>query len=714
MNPNRICLVGAGNVSEIHAEALAAMPGTSAAAVCDPDAGRARSLAQRYGIPHVFDSVDAAIASATFDYAHVLVPPDRHLEVAKKLIEGRINVLVEKPMALSQHQSETLLRAADQNRVALGVNHNALFFPAYLDLRHQLESRALGPLQHLTVALNFPAQALAPAGHWMLRGAKNLIYESAIHPLSQIYDLAGPLLDVETTVSERRELEFGRHFYETWQLSLVCERATAQLFMSYAGSYRTWQLMAICQDGVLSAEVERNRLTAVDRTRWGRYLEPVHIARKVAMGEIGKGAKNLARETGSALRPVPRNDVYFVSMRDSIAAFHNRSPQHLMGADCAEGVQRRPNVDGKFGLQVVAMCDAATRRIPPGPAPSERPRGQRSGGRCDVAVLGGTGFIGTSLLAELLSAGLTVRVMARNTGSLPAPFQRPDVQISSGDIADGEAVARAIDGVRAVVHLAHGGRFSWEAVESSMVEPARRVAEACLKGGIERLVYTGTIASLYLGDPGAIVTGRTPTDPRVDERGPYEAGKARSEETLRVYAHEQSLPLCIMRPGVVLGEGGTPFHSGFGIWRSDIHCVGWNAGLNPLPLVLAGDVATAIRLALEHESAVGKCFNLVGDVGLSARECVQELRAVLQRPLVFHPMHPAQHQTLALSKWLARRALGRRTAVPSYRGVKSMGCAAAFDCADVKATLGWRPSAERTDLIERGLRVHRPSSRSSA
>ncbi|MBV9803779.1 MAG: NAD-dependent epimerase/dehydratase family protein [Solirubrobacterales bacterium] len=693
---HRVCLVGAGKVAEVHAEVLACVDCASATAVCDPAVDKARSLAEAHGIPHVFASLDDAIASRSFDLAHVLVPPDLHTAVALRCIEADIGVLIEKPMTLCREDCHALVTAASDHGVGISVNHNAVFFPAYLELRRKVMTGALGPLQHLNLTVNFPAQALAPRDQWMLRDPRNLAYESATHPLSQIYDLAGPAIEVTTTVSGRRELSAGRHYYDTWQVSLVCERATAQLFVSYAGAYRSWQLTAICQDGVLDAEVEQNRISVRDRSRWGRYAEPVQVAAKLARAEVEKGVENVVREAGSLLRPTPRRDVYFTSMRESITAFH----------DGANG--RTPRVDGEFGLQVVAACDAATATITPDRvSPAQRDR-SRSEGRCDVAVLGGTGFIGTSLLEELLSSGMTVRVMARNTGALPAAFQRPEVQILRGDIADADAVARAVAGAGKVVHLAHGGRFLAEAIESSMVEPARRVAEECLRSGAERLVYAGTIASLYLGDPGTIVTGATPTDPQVNERGPYEVGKAESEAVLREYVHQESLPLCIMRPGIVIGAGGTAFHGGFGIWRADIHCFGWNAGLNPLPLVLADDVATAIRLALEREDAVGRSFNLVGDARLSARECVSELRQVLGRPLDFHPRRPAQHQALSLSKWLAKRTLGFPATLPSYRGVKSMGCVSTFDCSDVKAALGWKPVTDREELIERGLRVHRP------
>jgi hypothetical protein len=187
---------------------------------------------------------------------------------------------------------------------------------------------------------------------WMLQHPVNLAYEAASHQFAQVYDLAGPVKHAQSTVSGRRELGGNQHFFDTWQVSLICERATAQVFTSY-GTYGTFQLVAICQGGVMIAELNQNRFTAVDHsrwlgTRWGRFAEPLHLARGAAAQELRNGLGNLAGQARSALPPTTRADPYFISTRDSVAAFHH-------------GISsRQPDVDGGFGKQVVAMCDAAT------------------------------------------------------------------------------------------------------------------------------------------------------------------------------------------------------------------------------------------------------------------------------------------------------------------------------------------------------------------
>ena len=239
-----------------------------------------------------------------------------------------------------------------------------------------------------------------------------------------------------------------------------------------------------------------------------------------------------------------------------------------------------------------------------------------------------------------------------------------------------------------------------------MVAGARTVAEACLARGVGRLVHVSSIAALYLGQPDAVVTGMTEVDPRPARRSAYAHGKAASERLLVDLAQRTGLALCIVRPGLVVGAGGVALHGGLGFANNGQHCLGWNAGDNPLPFVLVEDVAEAIFLASRADAAAGRRYNLVGDVRPSARDYLGELARALGRPLVFHPQTLAYQQAVELGKWLVKRAIGRPAPLPSYRDLKSRGLMARFDCADAKDDLGWRPVADRAEFMRRGVAVY--------
>jgi predicted dehydrogenase/nucleoside-diphosphate-sugar epimerase len=676
----------------MHAAALARVADAELVAVCDTDTARARHLAEQLRLPNAFGSTDEAVASGAFDTAHVLVPPDRHLAVARELLDAGVDVLVEKPMGLVKTECENLATAAEKRGRKLGVNHTSVFYPAYLKLRRAVMSRSFGALQHVIVIVNHPLSWLtAFPGQWKLQYPKNLVYETVVHPFAQVYDLAGSAAHAETISSGRHDLGSGRHFFDTWQVSLVCERATAHVFLSH-GSYQIYQVLAICEDGLLSAEVEKNRFTAFDRSRWPPYSESLHLAGQVALQEFRNGLGNSIRAVDAALHPSPMDAVDLLSMTGSIESFHRGSSRSL------------PNVDGRFGARVVGMCEAAARRIAGADTRARPSVRRRQTDRCDVAVVGAMDLVGASLIEQIAAAGGTVRVMPSDVIRLVPRLGGPEL-----NIADNEDVATAVKGARAVVQLASRWRLDVDPPDSFVVELIPQLVKACSQGGVERLVYVGSISSLDLANPEMTITGGAAhIESARHGNGSPRSGQDPREAVLVREAAEASLPLCIMRTGIVFGRGGSPYHRGVGTWHSETHCIGWNDGTNPLPLVLASDVATAIRHACDSELSAGRSYNLVGDVRLSAREYVAELREALERPVVFHPRRSAQHQAVRVSKWLLKSLLSRSSApFPSYRSLQSMGCLSAFDCSDVKADLGWIPVAERGRFVGEGVRVYR-------
>jgi len=242
-------------------------------------------------------------------------------------------------------------------------------------------------------------------------------------------------------------------------------------------------------------------------------------------------------------------------------------------------------------------------------------------------------------------------------------------------------------------------------VRQAMVGGAQTVARACQAADVRRLVHVGSIASLYLGPDAPTVTGATPPDPRETERGDYARAKVLADRLLLDLHAREGLPVTILRPGVVVGEGGPPLHSGLGMFNNDQHCIGWNDGRNALPFVLVEDVAAACVLACTAPGIEGRCYNLVGDVRPSARDYLADLARALGRPLRFHPQSPTRLWLVDVAKWVVKRATGRAVAMPSRRDFLSRGMAATFDIADAKRDLGWQPVADAAIFDARAVAV---------
>jgi predicted dehydrogenase/nucleoside-diphosphate-sugar epimerase len=683
----RVALIGAGFIARVHAEALQSLPGVRITAIVDPKHDAAAGLARICNAAQVFTSVDAALAAGAFDCAHVLVPPPVHRDAALPLLQAGKPVLLEKPLAATSSDAAALLEAAAQSGAPIGVNQNFVHHPAFARLRRLVAARTLGKPNFVGCVYNVPLRQLAARqfGHWMFAAPVNLLLEQAVHPLSQIAALAGTINDIAVQTGPAIDIAPGVALHASLDASLDCADLPAQLRFAVGQPFPFWQVTAVCDDGVAVVDVLANRMYMYRRTRWMEAVDELASGVRTGVSVFAESSRNFAAYAAATLKLTGRNDAFYQSMRASIGAFH-----------AALDAGTPPPIDGRFGAMLVAACERMG-----GTAPAAPPTPRNHGAACDVAILGGTGFIGTHVVQRFVAEGARVAVMARSVRNLPAVFGDDAVTLHAGDTRDSDAVVAAIGAAPIVVNLAHGGGgSSWEEVRDAMVGGAEVVARAC---NGRRLIHIGSIAALYLGPQNIPVTGTALPDPQAEQRADYARAKAMTD---RMLLDMPGLKVCILRPGLVVGEGSSPFHSGVGMFNNEQHCIGWNAGRNPLPFVLVEDVADAILLAARAGGFDGHCYNLVGDVRMSARDYIAALAAAMQRPLKFHPQLVELLLAQEYGKYLIKRVTGRRAAPPSKRDLLSRGLTATFDCGDAKRDLGWSPAADPIRFRERAILVH--------
>ena len=698
MRERRVCLVGAGYIAHVHAEILRQMPRTSLAAIVDTNKEAAHTFAERWRVPAVYDSVNAAIAVGDIHCAHILTPPDTHHAAAEVFLAAGLPVLVEKPLATSSADCRHLVSLATDRRVTLAVNQNYIFHPAFTRLHHMVAQRTLGRLAAVQVTYSMPLRQLATRQfqHWMFRAPLNILLEQAVHPLSEIMALVGAFEKITAVTSSPVEIAPGKVIFNQCSIAIVGKHAHALLSISVGSSLPYQQVVAICDDGVIVAALQNNRIVPYARTRCHESVDMLVSGISSAF-TLGRESVSNARDSVlSLIRLKSRVDPFFLAMKASVASFHE-----------ALNTQTQPVHHGGFGAALVEACERIAAAAFGEPRPLNQDRLPVTSAKgADICLIGGTGFIGAASVKAFTKAGFSVAVMARSIGNLPPEFWHPKVRILQGDVRRAQDVERAVAGVPVVVNLAHGGGGgSWSEIQRTMVDSAELVANACLSLGAKRLLHVGSIAALYLGDGHATITGQSPVDAKAEERSDYARGKAMVDRMLlRMHAVEK-LSVVILRPGMVVGDGAAPFHGGLGAFHNEQHCLGWSRGDHPLPFVLVEDVAAAILHAASAPGIDGHCYNLVGDVRLSAREYIRELAEVLERPLRFHPQSTIRLHAIEILKWAVKRVAGRAAPFPRYRELRSRGLFSRFDCTDAKTDLDWSPEADRSRFIERAIRV---------
>jgi predicted dehydrogenase/nucleoside-diphosphate-sugar epimerase len=702
----RVAVVGAGFIADFHLAILARVPGVSVCVLVDTDKTRAEALAKRFGIAQIATSIDE-LAGLSIDVAHLLVPPDLHVALTAKLFDMGIGAFVEKPIALCGDDARELARRANERGLPLGGNHNNLHHPAFARVLERVKQGEIGRVEHVQVSLSVPLMQLDAGdyAHWMFREPKNIVFEQAVHPLCQIHALVGRLKSVHSTLLGTRELNPGQMFVDRWSISGVGERGTMQLYLAFGQGFTRSTLQVIGSDGSLEADLFHNAVSGETKTVyldfWNSFL---------ATNGRGKALKRDARRVlGDYLKFTlglgQREDAFFVGMRGSIEKFY---------AALASG--KPLPTDGAQAAEVLDWCDAIAAAAPATPPPRPalpEPGPARAG---EVVVIGATGFIGRRTVAKLLEARLPVSIVARRAHSLPPEIEAAArdgrIRFFRGSLEDPAAMARVMQGAHTVIQLATGNGDTWAKVERAMVQGTRDIAECALTAGVKRFVYVSSIAALYTGhdSPEHEIRDSTNVDPRPMDRPLYSRGKMAAEAALLALHSARGLPLVIVRPGVVMGAGTLPQHSGLGLWQRDNQCIGWGPGENPLPIVWVDDVADALVRATRYEKddLHGKALNLCAKTPLTAREMVAELSKTTGRAIAFHPRSLALSQAMEIGKFAVKKA-GRRPGVefPSWRDLKARALVTPFACDLARGVLGWKPVEDREGLLDRCVRVYK-------
>ncbi len=171
-----------------------------------------------------------------------------------------------------------------------------------------------------------------------------------------------------------------------------------------------------------------------------------------------------------------------------------------------------------------------------------------------ILVTGATGFVGSAVTRRLLAAGERVRALVRH-GSDRRNLEDLDVEIAAGDLRDPISLERALEGCRALYHVAADYRL-WtprpDEIYETNVNGTKNIMQAAGVAGVERIVYTSSVAALGLNPGGSPADENTPVS-LADMVGHYKRSKFLAEEEVRRLVRESNLPAIIVNPSAPTG-----------------------------------------------------------------------------------------------------------------------------------------------------------------
>jgi len=247
-------------------------------------------------------------------------------------------------------------------------------------------------------------------------------------------------------------------------------------------------------------------------------------------------------------------------------------------------------------------------------------------------VTGGTGFVGGALVRKLLEAGYEVRALVR-PGTNTRQLQGLSVEQVEGDLRDPGSLLMGIAGCQLLFHVAalysYWG-YTWDDFYQVNVEGTRHILEAAKQTGVERVIYTSSIAVLGFHKDRSPVDENTPST-LDDMITPYKRSKYLAEEITREYA-ERGLPVVVLNPSSPIGVGDhKPTATGQVVVDFlNGRMFGYvDTGMN---IVDVEDVALGHLLAVEH-GEVGQRYILGGE-NLTLKQVLDLLADVSGLPQV--------------------------------------------------------------------------------
>jgi dihydroflavonol-4-reductase len=305
-----------------------------------------------------------------------------------------------------------------------------------------------------------------------------------------------------------------------------------------------------------------------------------------------------------------------------------------------------------------------------------------------VLVTGASGFVGSAVARIARERGFDVRVVIRKTSSRQN-LEGLDAEVVIGDMRDEASMRAAMKGVRYLLHVAADYRI-WARdpgeIERANLEGTEATMRAALAEGVERIVYTSSVATLKVSPAGDIVDETKPAQAH-QTIGAYKRSKVLAERAVERMVANDGLPAVIVNPSTPIGPRDVkPTPTGRIIVEAATGKIPAfvDTGLN---LVHVDDVANGHFLALER-GVIGERYILGGE-NLSLQQMLADIAGLAGRkpPTIKLPRGPLY--PLAIGAELYAKFSGKEPFV-TVDGLRMSKNKMYFTSAKAERELGYR------------------------
>jgi 2-alkyl-3-oxoalkanoate reductase len=277
-----------------------------------------------------------------------------------------------------------------------------------------------------------------------------------------------------------------------------------------------------------------------------------------------------------------------------------------------------------------------------------------------LLITGASGFLGQYVVVEALRRGHQVRAIVRSLHAVPPAWgSHPQVEWVQADLLQPEGLAKAVQGVEAVIHLAAMMQGDYQTQYAGTVIATQNLLKAMQQVNVARLVAISSFSVFdFMHIPTeAVIDETSPLEQNPTQRDIYAQMKLLQEQTVREFEQRQSGQVTLLRPGMIYGRNHL-WNAHVGMKLSDRLWLQIGAN-GQMPLTYAENCAEAIVLAAETEAAIGQTINIVDDALPTQRTFVETVVKHTASPPRVVPLDWAVLHLMAQLLWQTNTLLFR-------------------------------------------------------
>jgi 2-alkyl-3-oxoalkanoate reductase len=307
-----------------------------------------------------------------------------------------------------------------------------------------------------------------------------------------------------------------------------------------------------------------------------------------------------------------------------------------------------------------------------------------------VAITGGTGFLGEAIVRLLVPQAKSVRVLVRRPADDPR-ISSLGAEPVRGDLADLRGLRDLVVPGAIVIHSAARVEMTgkWEDFRQTTIEGTRRLLAAALPRRPKRFVYVSSAAvySKELASGAPICAEQTPADPA--RYNLYGRAKVEAEQLVRTECQRAGCSWVILRPVFIYGPGNRVLVRNFSRLLERQHLFVIGSGDNRIATAYIDDAAQAVVLAGLHPKADGKVYDIASDEAVSQIDFLNTTADALGMP------RPTRHVPTRLAftaAWAADLAARLPGIEPPFTRamIDLMSTDQIIDAGPIRTDLGWQ------------------------